>query len=347
MDLVRRVLELLRPSGTIVPTGPSPTRTRPARQLETFERAEIAPVRRTTIGVGELVYYLEMFEPELRAVPIVYRRFTVPKRGGGVRTILAPDEPLRALQRRITRRLFARLDSHPAATGFERGRSAVEHAAIHAGKAVVVRMDVRDFFTNTRAERVDAFFRRLGWDAEATRLLVAWCTYDGSLPQGAPTSPRLSNLLNRRIDARLAALAAGMGATYTRYADDITFSFETDDPISIHRAIRMTKRTLAEDGYELHERRKLHVRRQHQRQVVGGLVVNVHPSLPRARRRWLRAVDHRRRMGRSVTLTNEQLAGWNAYRRMVEIGPPVPGRGGGGTSGGGISGAGGGTSRTG
>jgi RNA-directed DNA polymerase len=254
----------------------------------------------------------------LQAIPVEYTEFTIRKRSGGRRTILAPAEPLKQLQRRILRRLFARLRSHPAAMGFERGRSIVTNARVHVGSAVVLRMDVRDFFASTDAARVRGYFQAIGWGSEAVYLLSRWCTVDGGLPQGAPTSPRLSNLVNFALDARLAGVAKAIGAAYTRYADDITFSFPTERREAVYNAIRMTKRILADCGYRLHTKRKLSIRRRHQRQEVTGLVVNEDVKLPRETRRRLRAAAHRLATGREATLTPRQLAGWAALMRMVD-----------------------------
>ncbi|HKB05027.1 MAG TPA: reverse transcriptase family protein [Gemmataceae bacterium] len=285
-------------------------------------------------GVEELARRLGMSVADLRAVRPAYREFTIPKRSGGTRRILAPDDQLKALQRLILKRLLARLRSHPAATGFEKGQSIVTNARAHVGQAVVVRMDLKDFFPATRAKKVRKYFRGVGWDRPAAKLLTHLCTFEGGLPQGAPTSPRLSNLVNFRLDARLAGLAtrrrvynprtAGhleerpVGATYTRYADDLTFSFPTDDRKLIRYVVRMTKHIVASEGYELHLHRKLRVLRRHTRQQVTGLVVNDWVNLPRATRRWLRAVEHRLATGRAATLTPAQLAGWRALRAMVE-----------------------------
>ena len=285
-------------------------------------------------GVEELGRRLGVTVAELRAVRPTYREFTIPKRSGGTRRILAPDDQLKALQRLILKRLLARLRSHPAATGFEKGQSIVTNARAHVGQAVVVRMDLKDFFPATRAKKVRKYFRRVGWDRPAAKLLTHLCTFEGGLPQGAPTSPRLSNLVNYRLDARLTGLAmrrrlynprtAGhleegpVGATYTRYADDLTFSFPTDDRKLIRYVVRMTKHIVASEGYELHLRRKLRVLRRHARQQVTGLVVNDRVNLPRATRRWLRAVEHRSATGRLPTLTPAQLAGWRALRAMIE-----------------------------
>jgi hypothetical protein len=93
---------------------------------------------------------------------------------------------------------------------------------------------------------------------------------------------------------------------------------DADDPKTIHALIRFTDKVVSAAGYRLHRRRKLHIRRRHERQLVGGLVVNERPRLPRERRRWLRAVEHHLAAGGTPSLSPEQLAGWRAYRAMVE-----------------------------
>jgi RNA-directed DNA polymerase len=280
-----------------------------------FKRKDTGP------GVGhdvaELARRLDVSVDALQAIRPEYREFTVPKRAGGTRRIAAPSPELKAMQRRIVRRLLRRLRCHFSATGFERGHSIVSNAACHVGQAVVVRMDLKTFFDATRADRVEAYFRAIGWNREASGLLARLCTHRGGLPQGAPTSPRLSNLVNTRMDARLSGVGRGLGAMYSRYADDLTFSFATDEPRAIRAVIRATKRIVGDEGYTLHQRRKLRIRRRHQQQCVTGLVVNDRVGLPRATRRWLRAVRHHVRQGRPATLRPAQLAGWNSLAAMV------------------------------
>lgn len=270
------------------------------------------------LGVDELARRLGVSEAELRALVPRYRQFTLGKRSGGRRVIEEPEGQLKRVQRLVLRRLLGRLRAHPAAHGFERGRSIVTAALPHARRAVVLRMDVQDFFLSTRAERVESYFRRVGWNADAAALLTKLCTHRGGLPQGAPTSPRLSNLLNFRLDARLSALARRYGAAYTRYADDMTFSFDADEHESIVSVIQTAKKALGEEGYRLHTERKLRVLRPHMRQTVAGLVVNRRVALPRETRRLLRAVEHRASTGRGPTLTPAQLQGWRALAHMVE-----------------------------
>jgi retron-type reverse transcriptase len=267
--------------------------------------------------VAELARHLGMEPADLQGVRPQYQRFKIPKRSGGVREIAAPEPALKALQRRILRRVLGRLKCHPCAVGFERQHSIVTNARPHVGRAVVLRMDIRDFFPSTTERRIAEYLRHVGWNREATKLLTTLCTDHGGLPQGAPTSPRLANLVNYGLDARLAGLAAKTGARYTRYADDLTFSFAKDDSRAVHRVIRATERLLRDFGYRLHLRRKLQIRRQHQRQLITGLVVNEGIRLPRTTRRRLRAIEHHLRTGRPTSITAAQQAGWASFQAMV------------------------------
>jgi retron-type reverse transcriptase len=283
--------------------------------------------------VGELARRLGIEEQRLQKIEPVYRDFGVPKRSGGTRRILAPEPELKLLQRRILRRVLGGWKAHPTAMGFERSRSIVTNAQPHVGQAVVLRFDLVDFFPSTKSRRVRAYFRRIGWNRPAATLLVKLCTHEGGLPQGAPTSPRLSNLVNYRLDARLSAMAARLGAVYTRYADDITISLHRNDNLLVHSLQRFVRRIVEAEEYRLHTRKKLSIRRRHQRQSVTGLVVNEQVRLPRETRRWLRAVEHRTKVSRrglngyeplsgrfrgEPTLTPSQLAGWRALQAMVE-----------------------------
>lgn len=270
------------------------------------------------LGLAELLRRLGTLPEQLQNAPTDYQEFTLPKRSGGKRKIHAPNPKLKEIQRTILIRLLARLKSHPNVTGFEKRHSIVTNAKTHVGAAVILRMDIQEFFPATSANRVLAYFRAIGWNKKTAKLLTALCTYKGSLPQGAPTSPRLSNLVNYEMDARLNGLANRAHAAYTRYADDFTFSFAQDNHENICLTIRMTKKILSDYGYRIHHKKKLHVRRKHQCQQVTGLVVNEKVALPRRTRRWLRAVKHHLTTGRPASLTPQQLAGWQALQHMIK-----------------------------
>ena len=269
-------------------------------------------------GVDELARRLGMAVDEIRSLEPAYRLIEIPKRSGGLRRIHEPEAKLKALQRRLLRRVLARLAAHPAAMGFERGLSIVTNALPHVRRAVVVRMDIEDFFASTKAGCISEYFRAIGWNKEASALLARLTTWENGLPAGAPTSPRLSNLVNYKLDARLLALATKLGSVYTRYADDMTFSFAEDRRDVIQGLIRCVKTILDEEGYVLHQKKKLRILRRHQRQTVTGVVVNERPALPHSTRRWLRAVEHRAATRGRASLTTRQLEGWRALRRMVE-----------------------------
>jgi hypothetical protein len=179
-----------------------------------------------------------------------YHRFFRRKRDGGRREISEPDARLKALQHAILRRYLAAEPSHPAAVAYQVGKSTADHIWTHAGAAVIVLADVQDFFPNTRAERIEDWWHGRV-DADTARLLALLTTDRGGLPQGAPTSPALSNVVNRDLDTRLAQRAAVAGARYSRYCDDIAFSWPLHFgvPGGFEPGVRAV---LHEYGYNLH-----------------------------------------------------------------------------------------------
>jgi RNA-directed DNA polymerase len=270
-------------------------------------------------GPLELARILGMDLQELKNLVPSYKESYIAKKRRGRRRLLIPDPVLKKVQRRLLRRLLRRLRAHPAAMGFEAGKSIVHNARAHVGQAVLIKMDVVDFFPSIKATTVEAYFRRVGWNAEVASLLTRLCTHENCLPQGAPTSPRLSNLVNFAFDARLARFVQGRQGAYTRYADDITISFPKDYPSRVRGTIQYVRRLAKHFGLPIHLRGKLRILRAHQQQRVTGLVVNHKVQLPRSKRRLLRAVEHHLRTGREATLSETQMKGWWALREMIEM----------------------------
>jgi len=268
-------------------------------------------------SIAELARRLDMVQAELEAFQPAYKEVFIAKRNGDRRRLLVPNDVTKVIQRRILRRLLGKLRVHPAAQGFVKDRSAIKNAAAHVGQAVVITLDIVDFFPSTGHERIEAYFRRIGWNAQTSKLLTRLTTWEGGLPQGAPTSPALSNLVNFYMDAQIARKVAQKKGTYTRYADDIAISYPLDYPATIHSIVDKVKRIARSKGYRIHTSRKLRIRRQHQRQVVTGLVVNAKPQLPRKLRRWLRAVAHHRANGKPITLSEAQWLGWKSYLHAI------------------------------
>ncbi len=273
--------------------------------------------------VDELARRLDLPKHAILTTPLDYHEFSIKKKSGKLRRISAPNPDLKFLQRRLLRRLLQRLKTHGLATGFQKGVSFVDNAKCHQSQAVIIRIDLIDFFTSTSEDVVHQYFRQIGWNRKAAELLTKLTTINGGLPQGAPTSPKLSNLVNFWFDFRLAELAEQHSAIYTRYADDITFSLSED--VAVHALVGKLLSLIRKAGYRPHLKKKFDIRRRHQRQIVTGLVVNERVNLSREKRRWLRAVEHRMDLanaggyfGPDPTLTEEQFAGWKSLRKMID-----------------------------
>jgi retron-type reverse transcriptase len=244
------------------------------------------------------------------ATRIHYIQFEVPKKSGGSRTLSAPHCSLAAAQRWVLDNVLAKLPAEAPAHGFVPGRSTVTNAAPHAGRDVVVNLDLEGFFPSIGFARVRHLFRRLGYSGAVATLLALLCTecprkrvvYAGrpyfvatgarGLPQGACTSPALSNQVARRLDRRLAGLARKLGLTYTRYADDLTFSAGPGFRDRVGWLIARVRHIAAAEGFAVNAK-KTRVQRPESRQTVTGLVVNVAPAVPRRLVRRLRAILHR------------------------------------------------------
>lgn len=273
---------------------------------------------RGRFGLSELAKRLGLPQQLLEDHAPTYRIASIPKPSGGVRRLEIPDDSTKSLQRTLLKRLFQALDAHPLACGFEEGASIVDAALPHQNKRVIVKMDIRNFFESTTAERVQKWFEAIGWDSNTAGLLTQLTTNEGHLPQGAPTSPRLSNLINAPLDHALLQLARKHKGHYSRYADDITMSFDFVRGRKLRGLTQVVRRILRSYGYSMHGGRKLRIFRQNQRQQVLGLVVNSKVALPRKTRRWLRAVRHRFDQGKPITITEAQLLGWESLAHMVK-----------------------------
>ena len=276
------------------PLAPSPGLSRRQRAAQPITPQRFAPGRLT---FRRLMGCLRLNHVRVRRVmhsPHAYSAFTIPKRDGSPRTILAPCRSLKHIQRRILQRIVAPLDTHDAAHGFRRRRSIATNAAPHANQEMVLSVDLADFFPSISAKRIYGLFRKLGWPQNVASMLTRLTTCHGCLPQGAPTSPALANLIARRLDRRIEGLAHRRNLAYTRYADDLTLSGPADQ---VRKALPMVRGIIIEEGFLIAEK-KVRFMRRGRRQLVAGLVVNDRLSTPRAYRRRIRAAIHRLATGR-------------------------------------------------
>jgi retron-type reverse transcriptase len=239
-----------------------------------------------------------------------YVKFQVPKKSGGMRTLAAPHKKLKATQHWVLANVVNKLPTTDAAHGFVAGRGIVTNATPHVSKTVVVNLDLSDFFPTITFHRVRAVFERYGYSGSVSSVLALLCTecpratvtYAGTkyeaatgprgLPQGAPTSPGLSNQVARKLDKRLLGVATKLGLTYTRYADDITFSGGPELGERIGWLLAKVRNIAREEGFAVNEK-KTRVMRRSAAQTVTGVVVNDKTSVSREELRRLRAILHR------------------------------------------------------
>ncbi len=296
----------------IVPPAPAWRAALPLPDLPTV--ADLA----AWLGVptGELDWFADRWRIE--SLPLTslqhYHYRWVAKRSGGWRLIEIPKARLRAIQRQLLQGLLDHVPVHPAAHGFRRGHSCVTHAALHAGQRVVIRMDLKNFFPSVQAARIHALFTRLGYSPSVAGTLARLCVnrtpaaalrehdIDQSmpwgerqqlrsphLPQGSPCSPALANLCAWRLDVRLTALAASMGAVYSRYADDLAFSGGRALERASERFHVRVAAIAIEEGFLINTR-KTRLMRVGTRQQLTGVVVNRHPNLARGDFDLLKAI---------------------------------------------------------
>ncbi len=239
------------------------------------------------------------------AALVHYHRFAIPKKTGGTRAISAPKPRLAKAQRWVWKNILEKIEPSAEAHGFVKKRSTVSNATPHVARRVVLNLDLKDFFPTVTFRRVKGLFQSFGYNEHVATVLGLLCTepprvlteFDGRtlyvalgqrvLPQGACTSPAITNILCRHLDARLLGLGKRHGCSYTRYADDLTFS--GDAPRVLGRLLRSTRSILAEEGF-VEQTTKTKVMHRACRQEVTGLSVNERVGIPRKYARTLQAI---------------------------------------------------------
>ena len=300
-----------------------PQRMQPVRAAQVWNVPAIESVGELadwlSVSTDELEWFADLKElgNKLRRTALQHYHYSIrPKRSGGVRLIEMPKPRLKELQRRILSGILGRIPVHTAVHGFVKGRSIVSFAAPHTGKAVLLRLDLQDFFPGFPAARVQALFRTLGYPEQVADCLGGICTnavgrdvWSGRpveiaarewheartlyarphLPQGAPTSPALANLTAYRLDCRLVGLARTAGAVYTRYADDLAFSGGEEFHRLVKRFSAHAAAVALEEGFSVNHH-KTRIMRQGVRQQLAGVVVNRKVSLRRRDLELLEAI---------------------------------------------------------
>lgn len=212
-----------------------------------------------------------------------YRKFNIQKKNGGIRTINEPLPNLKVIQKWILEKILERVSVSPYAKAYKKTLSIKDNVRFHRNQKKVLRLDITDFFGHLRQRKVLSIFLNLGYSLELSVMLAKLCTLHHKLPQGAPTSAYLSNLLMVGFDKEISLYCSKKKIRYTRYADDMTFSGDFNE----YKLISKVKNTLGWLGLYLNKD-KTHLMRQHDRQLVTGITVNEKIQVQRNVRRTLR-----------------------------------------------------------
>lgn len=228
-------------------------------------------------------YHYEYLITASNSPHLFYRTFAIPKKSGGERRISEPLPSLKEIQNWILTEILYKCSISRYTKAYVKRRSIKENARFHKNQNLVLTIDIEDFFGSLKYKKVFIFFRNLGYSKSVSTLLANLCCLNGSLPQGAPTSPALSNLLTIQIDKRISGFTRKRKIRYTRYADDLTFSGD----FAPGMIIKFVRKVLTDEDLRINEQ-KIRVRKPHQRQEVTGIVVNEKLQIPREVKRKVR-----------------------------------------------------------
>ena len=222
-----------------------------------------------------------------------YYRFDIPKKSGGTRHIAAPKTQLKTAQRQILEEILQKVEVSDLSHGFIKSRSVLTSAKTHnTSPDLLINIDLENFFPTITFERVRGVYQSFGYSGYIASLLAMICTYcermpleikgqlkyiktsDRILPQGSPASPMITNIICKKLDKRIYGLCQQLGITYTRYADDMSFSYtgNTDD-FDIGNFLNSINKIIEAEGFHM-KKEKTHILRKNNRQYITGIVIN-------------------------------------------------------------------------
>jgi len=241
-----------------------------------------------------------------------YYRYTIPKRSGGERNIAAPKSVLKHAQNAILTQILEKIQISDDAHGFIKERSVVSGAAVHTLKPeLLINIDLEEFFPTITFQRVRGMFKSFGYSGYVSSLLSMLCTYceripievkgrtryvktsGRILPQGSPASPMITNIICRRLDQRLNELAKTYSFKYSRYADDMSFSFSKKvETGKIRNIVYYIQCVIEDEGFKINKNKTRYLRKNNRQSVTGIVINNKQLGVPKAWVKKLRAAIH-------------------------------------------------------
>lgn len=234
-----------------------------------------------------------------------YDTFSVPKKNGGVRLIQSPNNNLKIIQRKLSYIISLNYKMHRSSFGFIKKKSIVDNAKLHTNKKWVFNFDLKDFFHQFNQGRVIGLFKKYyKFNDSVAGILAEICCHENVLPQGAPTSPILSNILSFELDREFQNKCKKYNCVYSRYVDDITISTnkayfpkkiarrDTEGDIILGN---LSQEIIDNTGFEVNQN-KIYLRHSSQNQHVTGLTVNEGVNVSRRYIKKIRAMVHNLRV---------------------------------------------------
>lgn len=263
-----------------------------------------------TLGIPKYVLTRCIFQSDW-----YYKNFKIKKKSGnGYRLISAPSKQMKGIQRWISGFILRKIEFSEFCTAFRKGLSIKNNAEPHVNKGFIFCCDIDEFFPSITVNRIIGVFKSFGYSPGIAFALGKLTTFKGRLPQGAPSSPDLANIVCRKLDIRISKLSQKMNWSFTRYCDDITISGKGNFKTS---HIDFIKNIINEEGFKLNKG-KTRIMRRNKSQRVTGLTVNEKINIPRHQRKIMRAIFHQAKLSpKRFRYRINELKGYIAYLNMI------------------------------
>ena len=247
-----------------------------------------------------------------------YKTYKIPKKSGGKRKISQPSKKLKGLQSWILVNILNKIQVSPSCKGFRQGSSILENALPHIGSNTILNLDLRNFFPTITSNQVYNVFKTIGYNKLIATVFTKICTYEETLPQGSPCSPMLANLTAWTLDLRIQGYVGKRGISYTRYADDLSFSGL--NPTKVVKIIPMIKEIINDENFTVNHKKK-RIASSARAKIVTGLIINEDSvGIGKQKYKELRAKIHHLTLPHEQT--NEKLlyhvGGWLSYLNSVD-----------------------------
>lgn len=247
-----------------------------------------------------------------------YKTYKIPKKSGGKRKISQPSKKLKGLQSWILVNILNKIQVSPSCKGFRQGSSILENALPHIGSNTILNLDLKNFFPTITSNQVYNVFKTIGYNKLIATVFTKICTYEETLPQGSPCSPMLANLTAWTLDLRIQGYVGKRGISYTRYADDLSFSGL--NPTKVVKIIPMIKEIINDENFTVNHK-KTRIASSARAKIVTGLIINEDSvGIGKQKYKELRAKIHHLTLPHEQT--NEKLlyhvGGWLSYLNSVD-----------------------------